>query len=225
MVPITCPTTAPPLLATSDAVLASTLASRAFSAFLRTVLVISSIEEAVSSSELACCSVRSDRSLLPVEISSAARETVSESWRTEDTTEVSDTCMRCRADSTLAVSLGATFSLPVRSPPASRLTALHNWRGSAPSALSKLRVMSQPASDASTMDSRLAPMRIFLLRMYCSLSSCRMTAERCSVRTKYSSLAATRAASSGRHSSFILTMACSFFFCKARSTMANATGE
>ncbi|MNQ95917.1 hypothetical protein D3C85_1114980 [compost metagenome] len=165
MVPITWPTTAPPLLATSDAVVASTLASRAFSAFLRTVLVSSSIEEAVSSSELACCSVRSDRSLLPVDISSAASETVSESWRTEDTTVVSDSCMRCSADSTLTLSFGATLSLPVRSPAASRLTASHSCFGSAPSDLSRLRVMSQPARPASTMDSKLAPMRIFLLRM------------------------------------------------------------
>ena len=163
MVPITCPTTAPPLLATSDAVVASTFASRALSAFLRTVLVSSSIEEAVSSSELACCSVRVERSLLPVEISSAARATVSESWRTEETTEVSDTCMRCSADSTLALSFAATLSFPVRSPPASRLTASHSWRGSAPSALSKWRVMSQPARDASAMDSTLAPMRMFRL--------------------------------------------------------------
>ena len=44
---------------------ASVLAWRAFSAFSLTVEVNSSIEEAVSSRELACCSVRDDRSMLP----------------------------------------------------------------------------------------------------------------------------------------------------------------
>ena len=69
MVCTTCPTTAPPLPATSDAAPASALAWRALSAFWRTVEVSSSIDEAVSSSELACSSVRDDRSRLPCAIS------------------------------------------------------------------------------------------------------------------------------------------------------------
>ena len=47
---------------------ASWLACRALSAFCLTVAVSSSIEEAVSSSELACSSVRGDRSGLPAAI-------------------------------------------------------------------------------------------------------------------------------------------------------------
>jgi len=74
IVATTSPTTAPPLTATSEAPAASWLACRAFSAFCLTVAVSSSIEEAVSSSELACSSVRCDRSALPWEIS---REAVS----------------------------------------------------------------------------------------------------------------------------------------------------
>ncbi|MNK52352.1 hypothetical protein D3C87_712830 [compost metagenome] len=69
MVSTTCATTCPPLLATPDADCAIWLAWRALSAFCLTVLVSSSIEAAVSSSELACCSVRDDRSWLPAAIS------------------------------------------------------------------------------------------------------------------------------------------------------------
>ena len=65
MVCTTSDTTTPPLTATSEAFTASWLAWRALSAFCFTVEVSSSIEEAVSSSELACCSVRDDRSRLP----------------------------------------------------------------------------------------------------------------------------------------------------------------
>ncbi|PMQ09083.1 hypothetical protein JaAD80_26370 [Janthinobacterium sp. AD80] len=65
MVATTCATTAPPLPATVDALAARPLASWAFCAFCWTVPVSSSIDEAVSSSELACCSVRADKSRLP----------------------------------------------------------------------------------------------------------------------------------------------------------------
>jgi hypothetical protein len=57
--------TAPPRAATPAVVSARVLAWRALSAFCFTVDVSSSIEDAVSSSELACCSVREDRSWLP----------------------------------------------------------------------------------------------------------------------------------------------------------------
>gem|GEM_PF-2658027 len=69
----TWPTTSPPCEATPAAPWASWLAWRACSAFWRTVEVSSSIEAAVSSRLAACCSVRRDRSLLPVAISEAAR--------------------------------------------------------------------------------------------------------------------------------------------------------
>ncbi len=69
MVPTTCATTAPPLTATCAADAASWLAWRALSALCLTVDVSSSIDDAVSSSAPACCSVRRDRSWLPCAIS------------------------------------------------------------------------------------------------------------------------------------------------------------
>ncbi len=65
-------TTSPPCEATEAAPTASWLAWRACSAFCLTVEVSSSIEAAVSSRLAACCSVRRDRSSLPVAISLAA---------------------------------------------------------------------------------------------------------------------------------------------------------
>ncbi|MNY30355.1 hypothetical protein D3C86_1644610 [compost metagenome] len=64
----TCPTTSPPCVATSDAFTASALACLALSAFWRTVLVSSSMLEAVSWSDDACSSVRCERSVLPAAI-------------------------------------------------------------------------------------------------------------------------------------------------------------
>ncbi len=55
--------------------MASWLAWPALSAFCFTVEVISSIDEAVSSSDEDCCSVRCERFALPEEISSAPRFT------------------------------------------------------------------------------------------------------------------------------------------------------
>jgi hypothetical protein len=63
-----CDTTLPPLIAISDAQAASRLPWCAFSAFCCTVLVSSSIDEAVSSSALACCSVRADRSFAHLDV-------------------------------------------------------------------------------------------------------------------------------------------------------------
>ncbi len=77
MVWTTWPTTLPPRVATSEALTASELAWRALSAFCFTMLVSSSMLEAVSSSELACSSVRCDRSALPAAISCAAERTES----------------------------------------------------------------------------------------------------------------------------------------------------
>ncbi|MNN82614.1 hypothetical protein D3C81_1995640 [compost metagenome] len=71
-----------PASATSAALAASELAWRAFSAFWRTVVVSSSMLDAVSSSEAACCSVRDDRSTLPAAICPAATLTESVDWRT-----------------------------------------------------------------------------------------------------------------------------------------------
>ena len=67
-------TTAPPCTATAEAVAASWFASPALLAFCRTVAVSVSIELAVSSRELACASVRADRSALPSAISCVATD-------------------------------------------------------------------------------------------------------------------------------------------------------
>ncbi|CSF43380.1 Uncharacterised protein [Shigella sonnei] len=67
----TLSTTLPPRCAVSEALNARWLAWRAFSAFCFTVAVSYSMLAAVSSSEAACCSVREERSLLPVAISLA----------------------------------------------------------------------------------------------------------------------------------------------------------
>ncbi|MNN49209.1 hypothetical protein D3C81_1637210 [compost metagenome] len=69
MVLTTSETTTPPLLAICEASMASWLALRALSALSFTVDVSSSMDDAVSSSELACSSVRDDRSRLPAAIS------------------------------------------------------------------------------------------------------------------------------------------------------------
>ena len=74
---------------------ASWLAWRALSAFCLTVEVSSSIEAAVSSSELACCSVRDDRSRLPVAICALAVDT----FATTPCTCCSDACRAVRMPS------------------------------------------------------------------------------------------------------------------------------
>nr|WP_317615387.1 hypothetical protein [Halomonas elongata] len=60
------PTTWPPCSAVREASAASWLACWAFSAFCPTVEDSSSMLDAVSSREAACCSVRDERSLLPL---------------------------------------------------------------------------------------------------------------------------------------------------------------
>ena len=82
MVCTTLSTTAPPFTATPEALSASWFACWALSAFCRTVDVSSSIDDAVSSSELACSSVREDRSRLPLAICDDAVAIVSVPPRT-----------------------------------------------------------------------------------------------------------------------------------------------
>jgi len=81
----TWPTTSPPRLATWAAVAASWLAWRAVSADWFTVPVSSSMLEAVCCKLEAVCSVRTDRSWLPLAISVEAVETASTPPRTSDT--------------------------------------------------------------------------------------------------------------------------------------------
>ncbi len=71
-----------PCCATAAALSASVLAWRALSALWRTVVVSSSMLDAVSSSDAACCSVRDDRSALPAAIWRAATPTESLDCRT-----------------------------------------------------------------------------------------------------------------------------------------------
>ena len=78
MVSTTRVTTSPPRTATSEADAANWLACWALSAFCCTVDISCSMAEAVSSSELACCSVRDDRSRLPLAISRVAVPMVSD---------------------------------------------------------------------------------------------------------------------------------------------------
>ncbi|MGF6919262.1 hypothetical protein OKW41_005135 [Paraburkholderia sp. UCT70] len=66
----------------SDAFSASALACRALSAFCLIVEVNSSMLDAVSSSVAACCSVRVDRSALPLAISRTPCAIAAVSWRT-----------------------------------------------------------------------------------------------------------------------------------------------
>ena len=126
MVSTTCDTTSPPLRATSDADAASWLAWRALSAFCFTVEVSSSIDEAVSSSELACCSVRDDRSRLPAAISREAVAMVSVPLRTWPTmsTRLSRICFI----STSRLPLVATRWCRWRSTGRRRRCCRRSWR-------------------------------------------------------------------------------------------------
>ena len=74
-------TSLPPCSATVAAPVARSLALRAASAFSLTVLFSSSIAEAVSSSEPACCSVRWPRSCVPSSISRDCTSTSSDERR------------------------------------------------------------------------------------------------------------------------------------------------
>jgi len=98
-------TTSPPFSAISDALFASVLACFALSAFCRTVEVSCSMLVAVRSSAIACCSVRFDRSRLPIEISLEAVAIASALDAMSDTVVARPLCMSCSAYSTLDLSL------------------------------------------------------------------------------------------------------------------------
>ncbi len=99
-------TTCPPRVAVPAADEASWLAWRALSALCRTVLVSCSMAAAVCCSELACSSVREDRSWLPASISFDAVAMLSVPARTRPTT-----CARL-----VFMSLSACSNCPVSSP-------------------------------------------------------------------------------------------------------------
>ncbi|KGD50068.1 hypothetical protein DO72_6787 [Burkholderia pseudomallei] len=117
----TWPTTSPPCVAMSDALTASWLACRAFSAFWRTVPVSCSMLDAVSCSEAACDSVRADRSALPLEISRAPRSTASAPRCTAFTMSPTAACIRPMPWKSRPISLLPAMRVAcVRSPAAIR---------------------------------------------------------------------------------------------------------
>ncbi len=143
MVCTTPSTTSPPRTATFDAWLTRRSASLALLAFCCTVLVSSSIEAAVSSSEEACSSVRCDRSALPCAICDDADAMFSQPSRTSLT-------MRARLSF-------MALSAPIRSPVSSRVTTrisvvrspAATWRAAdtaSPSGRTMPRVTSHPNS-------------------------------------------------------------------------------
>src|SRR5471032_3329960 len=119
MVSTTWATSAPPLTATDEALKASWLAWRALSAFCRTVEVISSSEEAVSSRLPAWCSVRRDRSRLPAAICSLAVAIELLPSRTPRTVADSLSCILARPVSRRPISSSRSATIEFdRLPPA-----------------------------------------------------------------------------------------------------------
>ncbi|OOV09027.1 hypothetical protein RF819_09550 [Rhodoferax fermentans] len=117
MVCTTWPTTSPPCCATAEALMASWLAVRADSAFCLTVAPSSSMLAEVSSSALACCSVRADRSWLASAISELAVATPSEPLRTLLTTSTRLACIKDKASSSSPTSSRLACKMrAVRSP-------------------------------------------------------------------------------------------------------------
>ncbi len=150
MVATTCSTTAPPWLATCEADAASALAWRALSAFCLTVEVSCSMADAVSSSDPACCSVRADRSRLPVAISREATLMVSVPERTRPTMSCRLPFMDLSAASSWPVSSRLLASMrEVRSPAATVSAMLTAWF----SGRVMLRVSSQASAAPSTISS------------------------------------------------------------------------
>ena len=120
MVCTTWPTTSPPFTATPLAPSASWFACRALSAFCLTVALSCSSDAAVSSSADACCSVRSDRSLLPAAICAEAVARLSAFWRTAVTTLARLACISCSRAIRLLPSPRAGSMRVARSPAATR---------------------------------------------------------------------------------------------------------
>jgi hypothetical protein len=151
MVSTTRPTICPPLSAFSAALLAMLLADLALSAVCFTILVISSTLATTSSSEEACSSLRWERSVLPLAISSDAWLTTWAPSRMLAATSCRLLCMRSSAVSRRPVSSCDPASIsPVRSPEATRsviATALPSGRVM-PRA--SHRIASTPATRAAT---------------------------------------------------------------------------
>ena len=123
----------PPCSATCEDPIASWLAWRALSAFWRTVVPSSSIEAAVSCSELACCSVRTDKSELPLAISPLAPATALAFVRTSCTVRARLSRMVRSAAITLSVSPARSAIGVARSPAATAPATSLSRSGSSPS--------------------------------------------------------------------------------------------
>src|SRR5471032_1045028 len=154
MVLTTRPTTLPPSVATAEALIASALAVRALSAFCCTVPVSSSIDDAVSSSEPACGSVRRDSSRLPRAISDepwAMSSAPSRTWRTSEASLSRIACSACSRLSWLSSRAGISTA---RSPSAMRPAIQLASRGSQPSWRSRSRTSRNapplPSTSAAT---------------------------------------------------------------------------
>ncbi len=154
MVSTTWATTSPPLAAIDEADTASWLAWRALSAFCLTVEVSSSIELAVSSSELACASVRADRSALPEAISRAATVMVSVPLRTWPTVPARLSLMFLSACIRPAISSEPSVSMCAPSSPAATVRATAAASSSGPTIE---RVISSASTTPSTMPTAPRP--------------------------------------------------------------------
>ncbi len=168
----TSPTTWPPCAAERLASPASDEASRAEPLFCETAAVISSIDAAVCCSELACSSVRCDRSWLPAAIWRDAPAIWSTPERTSPTMARSAVVIDASAAIRLVASSPRSGISRDRSPEATVRAISTAASGSPPSVRSRLRVTtvasttatpSATASSAAIVPSRTLPR--------CSLSS------------------------------------------------------
>ena len=184
MLATTWPTTSPPRAAAWAAVPASWLAWRAVSADWVTVAVSCSMLAAVSSRLEAVCSVRADRSWLPLAISTDADDTESTPERTSVTTPRSCVDM---ADNERSIwpnsSLRVECSSCVRSPAAMASMALTAWSSGRVMERTSCHAMASPTASSRAAITR--PMMAYCTRRL--NASVRTCSRRCSsVRTKSS---------------------------------------
>ena len=153
MVPTTWPTAPPPRRAVSEADTASRWAWPALSAFRATACVSCSIDAAVSSSALACASVRLERSILPAAICAAAVAMVSELARIAAIMPARFSCMVRIANSRLERSAGAVSTRTLRSRAAIFIATSAAYSGLPPMARCRLRLTATTIA-ASTAHAR-----------------------------------------------------------------------
>ncbi len=179
MVSTTRATTSPPRWATCDAPAARLLACWALLALCCSVLVNCSMAAAVSCRLLEVCSVRTDRSWLPVAISALAMAMLSVLWRTCCTMPDSDSLMAC-SERSRSPNSSARCACPctpaLRSPAAMRsASSLASARGRRMLAIRKWAPMTMPSSSTPTaaaakptVSLREAAISCWLVRATCS---------------------------------------------------------